>query len=144
PDFCRDCGDLPRRKPATETQGTPPNVGCCLLRTSTGPHRTLVGHSHVEATPERRGRIGADPPGWTSARSGRSDMGPASRLDPAGRPPSARALRRRGPRANPNIQCRRRRPGGSGVPVGRRRRPLEEEEEEEEEHEEAKDEGLRD
>ncbi|CAK0859505.1 unnamed protein product, partial [Prorocentrum cordatum] len=104
PDFCRDCGDLPRRKPATETQGTPPNVGCCLLRTSTGPHRTLVGHSHVEATPERRGRIGADP-------------------------------------------CRRRRPGGSGVPVGRRRRPLEEEEEEEaeeEEHEEAKDEGLRD
>ncbi|CAK0859498.1 unnamed protein product, partial [Prorocentrum cordatum] len=89
PDFCRDCGDLPRRKPATETQGTPPNVGCCLLRTSTGPHRTLVGY----ATPERRGRIGADPPGWTSARSGRSDMGPASRLDPAGRPPSARALR---------------------------------------------------
>ncbi|CAK0859499.1 unnamed protein product, partial [Prorocentrum cordatum] len=90
PDFCRDCGDLPRRKPATETQGTPPNVGCCLLRTSTGPHRTLVGY----ATPERRGRIGADPPGWTSARSGRSDMGPASRLDPAGRPRTRRSTRR--------------------------------------------------
>ncbi|CAK0859501.1 unnamed protein product, partial [Prorocentrum cordatum] len=63
PDFCRDCGDLPRRKPATETQGTPPNVGCCLLRTSTGPHRTLVGYAQEslrrKATPtSRRPRSG--------------------------------------------------------------------------------------